>query len=752
MPKSTVPTFTNPTTPWGAACLLNPDGPTALSASLGFSAYTKSLVATTNLLALKAAAHLDGVVNVRDYGAVADGVTDDLAACQAALTALGAAGVSHAAANGLTGATVPTLYFPKGKYRLSGPITAGARMQSVHVAGDNSILICDAGQYAFDVGIYCSFSRLQFHDGAWALKIDTNNNGGLIYFDNCYLWGQSTACVDINNNSASTLLTINHSYLWPKTNGQVVVSGACDAIVFNDSWIYCNHATKAAIETTDATVIFNHLFGVPAANLLAWLDISGGSLRAVNCRFGGESGGAVSVARVLGIANVDIRDCGIYTAGPILKLYALPPQLILRGNQGMSNSATTRIWIDPAIAAGAEAALATADCPWDIADNVAWIWPTIKRASGTDALRKTIALANPSRRRLRHGALNAADYLINYLPDMTQYGANSYGGCPINYVANDEDAASNTLQCLATADDQGIGVRWNTILTGLAAQTATAVVCLDCRTDSQIDLTITVAAMVWHTHITRGRHTLSVPFWIDGTHLGLTIESAELASGDEVRISRIQIVAGEREMRDARADLVGAAAPVTGTWCKGDRVRILSAAAGTPQYRVCTAKGTPGVWATSGLLLPAATSIGDRTIVRTIALSHLVATDDYQFDDTQANTTQQIITLASILPAWSTFVCWQVRCLEGVDAGKTANAVLGTTAGGGEIMASAPFGPINTVSGSIAAPRLTDTAAAKNVYFGLTPSANWNAMAGLGRWVVVLTYVDNGAAYLQRTV
>lgn len=42
------------------------------------------------------------------------------------------------------------------------------------------------------------------------------------------------------------------------------------------------------------------------------------------------------------------------------------------------------------------------------------------------------------------------------------------------------------------------------------------------------------------------------------------------------------------------------------------------------------------------------------------------------------------------------------------------------------------------------------TNAARSLYFAVTPSVNWDVMHSTGRWAVMITYLDYGAAYTQR--
>jgi hypothetical protein len=142
-----------------------------------------------------------------------------------------------------------------------------------------------------------------------------------------------------------------------------------------------------------------------------------------------------------------------------------------------------------------------------------------------------------------------------------------------------------------------------------------------------------------------------------------------------------------------------------------------------------------------------------KTIIKTIDLDDDASTDDYQFDDDAANATEQVKTLTNILPAFAELTGWQIRCLEGVADANTATVQFGTSSGGTELANEATACDdtdeiIGTAAG--AGPILAATGTARSLYFSVTPSANWSAMHSTGRWAVLITYVDYGAALTQR--
>ncbi len=70
-----------------------------------------------------------------------------------------------------------------------------------------------------------------------------------------------------------------------------------------------------------------------------------------------------------------------------------------------------------------------------------------------------------------------------------------------------------------------------------------------------------------------------------------------------------------------------------------------------------------------------------KVVCKTIDLDDDASTDDYQFDDDAANTTEQVITLTNILPAYAELVSVQLRCFETVTGSASMSIDVGTTSG-----------------------------------------------------------------------
>lgn len=103
-----------------------------LSSSTG-SSMVGYLPAGTSAVATTVQAKLRETVSVKDFGAVGDGVTDDVAAVNAAI----------AYANSVTGSV--TIYFPNGSYNLKAGVTQAVTRSNVSIVGENARIEAETG-------------------------------------------------------------------------------------------------------------------------------------------------------------------------------------------------------------------------------------------------------------------------------------------------------------------------------------------------------------------------------------------------------------------------------------------------------------------------------------------------------------------------------------------------------------------------------------------------------------------------------
>jgi len=124
---------------------------------------------------------------------------------------------------------------------------------------------------------------------------------------------------------------------------------------------------------------------------------------------------------------------------------------------------------------------------------------------------------------------------------------------------------------------------------------------------------------------------------------------------------------------------------------------------------------------------------------------------DDQFDNTQGNTSEQVITWTNALPAYAELVSVQLRCTETVTGSATMSIDVGTASGGNQILAAANTDSANDLNPTPAgdSPELAATNAARSVYINATPGVNWSTLSQ-GRWVLILTYLDYAALYTQK--
>ena len=137
------------------------------------------------------------------------------------------------------------------------------------------------------------------------------------------------------------------------------------------------------------------------------------------------------------------------------------------------------------------------------------------------------------------------------------------------------------------------------------------------------------------------------------------------------------------------------------------------------------------------------------TVIKTINLDSSDDNDDFEFDDTAGDVTEQTVDMGAIIPAYAELLSAQLRCFETVGDSNTMAIDVGTSDGGNQIMSSANTDAANDINATAAGdgPEIVATAAAKNVWINATPANNWDTLGGTGRWSVMVTYIDYGAVH-----
>lgn len=308
-----------------------------------------------------------GVVNVRHYGAVGDGAVDDTAAIRVAINAAktaAAAGSGGIYGPGRATGTMPIIYFPPGIYRISDYLTEDVALNidyawfigasAIIVQGDATKNIC-AG-----VGYDVRFSGLIFRGGLNAISISTENaNGAYITIDDCEFHRQDNACLQVDNDSSSSLITVRNCKFRQDDDanspGYVMelLSGA--ATYVSDCWIQCS--TPIAIYNA-GTLAVTDCAGIPGGDLVlaggAWVE-NYNVVTLDNFRMGGESGGAKCLVRNYADMDtsspvvptaVSILNCPIYSSGYSLHFDELPNIIALRWSHGLSSTSFTGLHVD----------------------------------------------------------------------------------------------------------------------------------------------------------------------------------------------------------------------------------------------------------------------------------------------------------------------------------------------------------------------------------------------------------------------
>ncbi|OHB54852.1 MAG: hypothetical protein A2Y12_05415 [Planctomycetes bacterium GWF2_42_9] len=281
-------------------------------------------------------------INVMNYGAKGDGVTDDTEAIKAAMKAasIKASKPSPVGSNFQIG---PTLVFPCGEYVISDEIP----VTTLEICGEGRAAIRQINK---DKDIFVSrtvwrllISKLTFLGGKNQVNLyNPNIDTGQIVIDRCRFYG--AAGFGIYTDVLSTTVKIEDCEFI--SCHQSWYNNRCDQALMRDCWIMTDKKMEnmATIEHRGMRLTIENLVGVPLVGgaRQRWIDNYGSSLTLKQCRFGGEGGGFTPVYNFANYlkpddktffspmgTNIIVDDCfissnGSYSANCVIYCYEVP--------------------------------------------------------------------------------------------------------------------------------------------------------------------------------------------------------------------------------------------------------------------------------------------------------------------------------------------------------------------------------------------------------------------------------------------
>ena len=274
-------------------------------------------------------------IDVRDFGAVGDGVTDDTAACQAALTYARSLTTAFAAVlqpagqfPGVQGWVPTTVYFPRGVYKLSAPSNQACLEvgEAIHLIGDgmNTVLqpTTTTAHTIRHANLYQRFEDLNFVGGNSAIvsngpsryyggQLGSQDYNGLHIVSNCWFEAQAGPSyytdVSAGMHPASSAIVFDNCFGLTSC----FFLGAPDNVTFRNCYLWCVQAPFGSganpfcpIVNDDSgnilgfivcytVAILDSCIGVPVSDDTrvpkgCWLQGTG-TFRSIGTRFGGET-------------------------------------------------------------------------------------------------------------------------------------------------------------------------------------------------------------------------------------------------------------------------------------------------------------------------------------------------------------------------------------------------------------------------------------------------------------------------------
>ncbi len=309
---------------------------------------------------------VSGEFNVKNYGAVGDGRTDDTAALQKTFNAANKVENwrSYEEVNQINPILLPpTVKIPCGNYKISKSLQIGL----VNIDGGENALI---NQVNKDENIFVNtvnawhmtIKGVSFVGGQNAITLwNANRDKGFINIESCRFLKQSGVAIEILPDKSgffSTFLLVSKcTFIRPM---QVLIS-YCDATKMENCWISSHKEmyNKAVIENRGKGshgMTLDNLVCVPSVTPgenQRWID-NYDRLTIRDCRFGGEKGGFTAVynyAKAQLKYPINPTGVWIYSStlwvrhDPNVAIFCkeIPNQIIFRDNSGLANSSVLKV-------------------------------------------------------------------------------------------------------------------------------------------------------------------------------------------------------------------------------------------------------------------------------------------------------------------------------------------------------------------------------------------------------------------------
>jgi hypothetical protein len=276
--------------------------------------------------ALPALAQSDGQpVNVRDFGAKGDNVTDDTLAIQAAIDA---AQKAH---------PWPEIYFPAGTYRISDTL----KIYSANIRGRSVTLMQlnpEKDIMYYDFSWRVTIEGMTFKGGAKQLNLGNNFvDQGLIRIVDCRFIDSNDFAIYLDRRSHATHLVIRDCVFSQCMQALYTVA---DWTTMSDSWItsHVRMQNKAVLVNKGVKLVCENILAVPLVNGLdqRWVD-NYGDVTLRNFRAGGEGGGFTPIVNFAKDRLVVLEDSCVWADGNLKRNCAVyceqpPGGLYIRNN------------------------------------------------------------------------------------------------------------------------------------------------------------------------------------------------------------------------------------------------------------------------------------------------------------------------------------------------------------------------------------------------------------------------------------